>query len=418
MVDRLPNRALLAAAVLLTALEPVFAEPKPAGGDFLVNSITELSQFQPAVAVSLDGSFVAVWTDQSHDGSGNGVYMRRFDADGTPRGDDRRVNTTVFGSQEEADVAIHPDGSFLVVWESWDIKNDRDIFGQRFDANGDPRGGELQVNVETAGIQRAAAVAPAADGGFVVVWETDQYGPQPTLPDVRARRFDSEGQPLTGDLAVNVFTDSHQREPDVATDAAGNFVVVWESAVQPAAASTVVARRFDPGGQPLSGEIFVNAEFPAARPAPDVAVHPDGRFAIVWSDLMGPYLRYYTADGTPTTGEVLLPELPAQNALRVVLDHGGQALVASATWIDGPDRTVILQHFDVQGNQIGIVQHMNTDMLGINIVPRLAIGAQGHIVAVWEERSGRDGWFEGVFGRRYVLSIFADGFESGDLSSW
>jgi hypothetical protein len=50
------------------------------GREFRVNTYTTSSQFFPAVASDSSGNFVVVWNSFDQDGSGHGVFGRRFSA--------------------------------------------------------------------------------------------------------------------------------------------------------------------------------------------------------------------------------------------------------------------------------------------------------------------------------------------------
>ncbi len=54
--------------------------------EFQVNTYTLHSQMHPAVAMAPDGRFVVVWMSYGQDGSYDGVYAQRFDAQGNPLG--------------------------------------------------------------------------------------------------------------------------------------------------------------------------------------------------------------------------------------------------------------------------------------------------------------------------------------------
>ena len=56
----------------------------PNGAEFQVNTYTTGVQSNGAVAVAPDNSFVVVWRSDGEDGSGGGVFGRRFAPDGVP----------------------------------------------------------------------------------------------------------------------------------------------------------------------------------------------------------------------------------------------------------------------------------------------------------------------------------------------
>jgi hypothetical protein len=82
------------------------------------------------------------------------------------------------------------------------------------------------------------SLSPA--GTFVITWQTypepqtivlDRHGDAAYIGfDIYARQYNAAGSPLTvNDFRVNTYQASYQINPDVACDANGNFVIVWET---------------------------------------------------------------------------------------------------------------------------------------------------------------------------------------------
>ena len=94
-------------------------------------------------------------------------------------------------------------------------------------AAANPVGTEFQVNSYTLNHQRYAAVAIDNDGDFVVVWESSN-AQDGSGDGVFAQRFSSSGVRIANEFQVNSSTDSSQRSAVVASDADGDFVIVWE----------------------------------------------------------------------------------------------------------------------------------------------------------------------------------------------
>ena len=63
-----------------------------------------------------DGSFAVSW--EASDASGTGVYVRRFNSDGTPKEEAFLANTYTSSTQEDAQLAVNSSGDLAVVWES------------------------------------------------------------------------------------------------------------------------------------------------------------------------------------------------------------------------------------------------------------------------------------------------------------
>ena len=130
-------------------------------------------------------------------------------------------------------MATAPDGAFVVVWSSGPDANNTNIQGQRYLSNGSAQGPEFQVNSYTTGGQSLPSVAAAADGSFVVTWQS--YGSSGTDTNgysIQAQRYASGGTILGGEFQVNTYTTSTQSEPSVAA-AGGEFVVAWRSLGSP-----------------------------------------------------------------------------------------------------------------------------------------------------------------------------------------
>ena len=111
-------------------------------------------------------------------------------------------------------------------------------------------GPELQVNTYTTNDQARPAVAADAAGNFVVVW--DSVGQDGNGQGVFARFHDATGAPIgAAEFRVNSYTTGDQRTPRIAATPSGEFIVVWESWGQDGPAGAIFARRYDGAGTPL-----------------------------------------------------------------------------------------------------------------------------------------------------------------------
>ncbi len=262
----------------------------PEGAAFRVNAYTTGCQGEtpgPSVGSDALGNFVVVWASMPcydrppQDGSGSGIYAQRYDASGAPRGLEFRVNSYTTGEQVWPAVASDAGGPFVVAWESLDQDGSGfGVFAQRYDASGTPRGGELQVNLYTPSNQFAPAAASDAGGNFVVAWESlnqdgDSYG-------VFAQRYDATGLRRGGEFQVNTHTSSLQMGVALASAAAGDFVVVWNSYGQDGSGLGVFAQRYGAAGAPLGAEFQVNTLTTGDQGITSVTMDVTGDFAVFW----------------------------------------------------------------------------------------------------------------------------------------
>ena len=187
------------------------------------------------VASSSTGNFMVVW---SVDGA---VVGRAFGSSGTPSSPEFQIDSGA--NYQEVGIAAAGADRFIVVWD----ENADPICGRRFDSAGAPVGTEFQVSESSTSYPYEPRVAADAAGNFVVVWT--EYERDGSGPGVFGRQFDSTGAALGSEFQVNTYTYYHQNYPAVASAANGNFVVVWQSRYQDTDYSSgVFGQRFgDPG---------------------------------------------------------------------------------------------------------------------------------------------------------------------------
>jgi hypothetical protein len=223
----------------------------PRGGEFRVNQETSSTQQASDVAVLDDDSFVVTWQSTNSgpagDGNGEGVIARQFDSTGMPIGDavnnpsgnEFVVNTETLSTQSNPSVSKLNDGGFLITWESFSSSGSADgdrfgIFGQRYDATGNPVGVEFQINTRTDGDQFQPQVAVLDDGDLVVAWVDDNN--DLSGQGVFAQIIDPSGAPQTMEFRVNDQRISTQNQVDVAALDTGGFVIAWaDSTTRPTA---------------------------------------------------------------------------------------------------------------------------------------------------------------------------------------
>ena len=225
------------------------------GGQFLVNAYTTGHQRSPDVAADGQGNFLIAWHSFGSIGgdiSTTSAQARRYTGSGAPLGAQFQVNSYITNSQNLPAVAADALGNFVLAWES-DGSAGADTSGlsvqaRRFDSSGVAAGGDFQVNVFTTDWQRLADVAMDSQGGFVVVWESFAAVGDTSSRSVHARRYLANGTPREAEFQVNTYTTNYQVRPAVASDARGNFVVVWHSlgsSGTDTSAQSVRAQRYD-----------------------------------------------------------------------------------------------------------------------------------------------------------------------------
>ncbi len=157
-----------------------------------------------------------------------------------------------------------------------------------------PGGGEVRVNTTTAAVQQThpespQSVASDADGNFVVVW-TGPDSATSANHNVFAQRYAPGGAKLGAEILVNQTTAGDQQYASVAMDADGEFVVTWSSYTGLGTSWDIFARKFNSDGtsliDPLTGlaigAFLVNTHSASIQRYSTVAMDADGDFVVTW----------------------------------------------------------------------------------------------------------------------------------------
>ena len=301
----------------------------PYGSEFILNTHTAASQFEPHASFSPSGRVFVVWTDAGTDGSA-GAVGRLFDRFGNALTNDFLLNEPSTFTQIDPSVSCDRSGNFVVTFvdASGATGDPREVFVRRFDQNGTALGGQVLVNSDSTGMQRDPIVAMNANGECVVVFQ-DESGNDGDGWGVFARLFDATGNPLGAQFVVSNSTVGDQVDPHISMDYLGNFIVSWVDAG--GVDSEVMARRFDRFGDPLGNEFTVHAAGKAGDQGyQKFCVSQSGqRFIAVWFDNdSNDYARLFDLEmilpdtpltlGTTTNLDLDLPGSGADNYLLLV----------------------------------------------------------------------------------------------------
>ncbi len=312
-------------------------------------------QLYPRVAADARGNFVVVWQGGSQarspgfpggDGEGTGIFLQRFDRSGRRVEPARIVNSRLGGLQLRPDVAMRPEGSFIIAWDDYPAPGRASgVLAQVFSPSGLRKGPELAMEIPNPSLSTKLPVVTTEPEGFAVGWtEFADCREHSKLVPVIAH-FSSSGKPLapsfrlsndrcegfgwflrglasgdSGSVAlfagfarhsVQLFTPSGEPagprkvvgERDrcvgaicetvlsVVMDNSGRFAVIWTLALDVPPSSEgdqyppryqLLARFFDPQGLPLSETFQVTGALSRFEPTAAAALSDDGSLVVVW----------------------------------------------------------------------------------------------------------------------------------------
>ena len=267
-----------------------------------------------AVAMHSDGSFVIVW---SHDFSGNwGIRAARFFADGTQNGGLISVNETTVNDQRYATIDMDDAGNFVISWTSpSDSPGTADIYARWFGASSGSSS-EFRVNSHTSGGQLNSSVSMAGDGRFAVAWEgngaEDSQG-------IYVRLYNASRTPLGSQIFVNPSATGSQENPVVSMNDSGDFVVSWNDE------TSFQYQRFDASGTKVGGACTVSSTGTAKRG--DVLLNDDGTVVVTWQENNGSmwdvYWQRNAANDSILTSKTLIRVNNATDQLAPSVDGNG-----------------------------------------------------------------------------------------------
>ncbi|MDN4052384.1 DUF4214 domain-containing protein [Massilia sp. YIM B02763] len=143
-----------------------------ASGDGYAASYTTVAPL-PHVTALAGGGFVVAWDSYYNDQRGfsiSDIFFQRFDAAGRPQDGMVQANVASGGGRFDAAVTALSDGGFLVAWQGDDGAGNG-VYGRRFGADGNPVDlEEFSLNQLRAGEQTSPDVTALAGGGFAAAW--------------------------------------------------------------------------------------------------------------------------------------------------------------------------------------------------------------------------------------------------------
>jgi len=403
-------RSIPAFLLLLAVWTVPLAAQVPLGNEVRVNQSRAGSQAGPDLGFAADGSFVVVWAS-TQDLIHYDVWARRFGPNGRPRGGELRVSRLGKGNQGFPAVAVHPDGSFVVVWTrtfSRTSNPDRqpELYASRFDANGQPQGKPRLVAFggKASDLDRSSVVA-LPDDGFFVAWSLEDGGvfQEGDIPsrDIYGRRFTHEGVLVGGRVTLNADSAGDQSLPKCVLDRGEGLACTWTNDIGEGSFGEIAFRRFDLDGVPLGDEVQVNLEETAGtiQNASTLAVNDDGVALVVWHDpFFDPILdpQRPELDGTAVAGRLLsstdqfitsvfrvhTTTRGMQSSPSTAASSAGFAIAWSSTaGEDGSGGSILLRTLTADGTFTSGERIVNQKRAGDQGNPALALGPQGGAVA-------------------------------------
>ncbi|MBI3463927.1 MAG: hypothetical protein HY000_12845 [Planctomycetes bacterium] len=336
-----------------------------------------------------------------------------------PHGPEFLVNSYSTGVQTGVAIAADSVGNFVAVWSSdGQDGNGYGIYAQRYNSAGVEQGSEFQVNTTTTLDQRNPSVAMDNTGNFVIAWQSEDQ--DDSSYGVYAQRYNSSGTAQGSEFLVNDYTTGWQANPTVAMDSDGDFLIAWES-YGDGSGLRIMAQLFEADGDEVGDEFRANTTTTGNQQRPSAAMDGSGDFVIAWesygqdaANTYGIYAQRYNSSGTAQGSEFLVNSYTtsAQTDPSVGMDDSGNFVVAwESSGQDGSNLGVYAQRYNSSGTAQGSEFLVNTQTTNSQASPSVAVDSDGDFVIAWESYGQDAANTWGVYAQRYNASGTAQGSE-------
>ncbi|NVJ93346.1 MAG: cadherin-like domain-containing protein [Methylocystaceae bacterium] len=360
--------------------------PRAIGTEFLVNTSTSNSQYSPSITALQDGGYVVTW--QSYHQDVGDIFAQRYNSSHEPVGSEFQVNTYTTARQELPQVQALQDGGFIVTWVSSGQDGDNDgVYAQRYDANGNTVGLEMQINTTTVGAQDYPVITVLTNGDYVIVWD----GPDGSSTGIMMQRFASDGTLIGTETLVNSYTSNGQWKPALTSLSDGGFVVTYEG--NGPGGSGIFARRFDAMGDALGADFRVAPRL-ASQYGLTVEGLSNGGFVMAWTEAgddagAGSGIKARVFD---TNGDLLMDSFQVNSTLEntqlypeiKTLNDGGFLITWQSQYQDGSGYGIYGQRYSADGMANGAEFMINSSTSGNQDYHDIATLSDGTIVVAYE----------------------------------
>jgi hypothetical protein len=380
------------------------ATPTKWGSEFLVNTITDDVQMNPAAAGLADGRFVTTWLDYSGTlgDSSWAIHGQIFNADGTKAGAEFRVNTTADGNQAEPTAIGLSDGRFVVMWDSPDSSGNAAIFGQILNVDGTKLGNEFIVTAgATSDVEIGGTKITALDDGrFVAAWSWDLDSVNGS-GEVLAQVFNSDGSKFGTEFVVNTFTLNDQYGPSITalSNSGGQFVATWSTVDAAQQHSAIHGQIFNSDGSKWSPEFLVSTANATYESGAQVTPLANGAFVVAWNHAatLDVHAQVFNSNGAKSGAEFLVNTTTVDQQAWPVLAAlpDGRFVAAwvdsSETGADSSTTAVRAQVFNANGTKSGAEFLVNTTTDFLQQDPTITVLEDGRFVIGWSDASETGG---------------------------
>jgi hypothetical protein len=381
------------------------------GMNYQVSDLLAGNQTQPSVSLAPSGEYSLGYTQP--DSGFDAAYLRKFTATDSGTTPQTVAEIVISATQVLPSTAVSSGGELFTVWEESRAALPN-IVGQALDNSLNKPQADLQLNDGPDVLHLVPSTAVGGTTGFTV-WEDYRDTIQPVYSDIFLARYTltASGAAVLGSNVRVIDTVESQDvrlaswNPEVAADANGNAMVVWQD--NRFGSWDILSARYsdslDGNSNPV--RIGLNTRVDQA-PAftkqiwPRLDINDVGQTVVIWEDTrtgsfnFEVWARIYTGAGASAAGNEIKLDIDGTLTPRladVAVAADGSFAVAFEDHSNPADVEIYLQRFDATGARIagalGDAILVNDDGIGaLQYNCRVAAIAGGYVVVWQDERNG------------------------------
>ncbi|WP_417375461.1 hypothetical protein [Gimesia maris] len=353
------------------------------------NAVEVLSSFQ---VTGGEEYLISIYGKSMSTGSG------QFFIDLAPDNDltgEFNANTSTFNDQWLPSIAMNSTGRSVIVWTSSPPSQatgddlDNDLYFQIFDENNQPVGSETKINQADGQVdQYDVKVGMTSNGNFVTAWvQPQESGPS----KIYLRLFNFAGTPITNEFDAGFAEASI---PNIAVNPDGTFAVILRASDQ------ILVRTFNANGSPASSVNVLDSSDDDLL-SPDITPNGTGGYIATW-------VRENSSSQYHIVGNVL-NQAGSLTAQSIAIDHvtnakfgpsvsansSGEFVVGYYQFdSDGSGQNIYFQIFNSDATAKSNVIQANTYTPDVQEEPHVYLKENGEVIVVWtssnQEGSGKE----------------------------
>jgi len=153
--------------------------------------------------------WVTAWTEADEDGINRSVVGQLLDKHGTQVGNPFKISQYMEGNQQRTSLAALDGGSFIAAWDGAGSDDAQGIYARLFGMDGTPKGDQLRLNNNNGNVQNSSSIGIDQNGDLFAAWSSFNQA-------TKYSQYDIYGQKLSN-ITKRLAKSTRKRNQTVST---------------------------------------------------------------------------------------------------------------------------------------------------------------------------------------------------------